>query len=132
MKPRILKTSPRGDFTGLRGYGGVRTGLAELSETVSTQSYEDLRQAHVDGWAKRWQLSDVLIDGDDAAQQGIRFNLFQLFSTYYGEDKRLNLGPKGFTGEKYGGATYWDTEAFGVPFYHWRTRSNGELTGIPV
>ena len=46
-----------------------------------------------------------------------RFNLFQLFSTYYGEDERLNIGPKGFTGEKYGGATYWDTEAYGVPFY---------------
>jgi maltose phosphorylase len=29
-----------------------------------------------------------------------------LFSTYYGEDSQLNIGPKGFTGEKYGGATY--------------------------
>lgn len=37
--------------------------------------------------------------------------------TYYGEDKRLNIGPKGFTGEKYGGATYWDTEAFIFPMY---------------
>ena len=44
-------------------------------------------------------------------------NLFQLFSTYYGEDARLNIGPKGFTGEKYGGATYWDTEAYAVPLY---------------
>ena len=35
--------------------------------------------------------------------------------TYYGEDERLNVGPKGFTGEKYGGATYWDTEAYIVP-----------------
>lgn len=49
--------------------------------------------------------------------KGIRFNLFQLFSTYYGEDERLNIGPKGFTGEKYGGATYWDTEAYAVPLY---------------
>ncbi len=55
--------------------------------------------------------------GDEEAQQGIRFNLFQLFSTYYGEDERLNIGPKGFTGEKYGGATYWDTEAYMVPMY---------------
>ncbi|MDN7046316.1 glycoside hydrolase family 65 protein [Lactiplantibacillus plantarum] len=113
FEKRVLVVTSR-DYADM---AAMRTGLAELSETVSTQSYEDLRQAHVDGWAKRWQLSDVLIDGDDAAQQGIRFNLFQLFSTYYGEDKRLNLGPKGFTGEKYGGATYWDTEAFGVPFY---------------
>ncbi|HEX7365994.1 MAG TPA: glycosyl hydrolase family 65 protein, partial [Pelobium sp.] len=29
----------------------------------------------------------------------------------------LNIGPKGFTGEKYGGSTYWDTEAYCVPFY---------------
>ena len=29
----------------------------------------------------------------------------------------MNIGPKGFTGEKYGGSTYWDTEAFCLPFY---------------
>lgn len=58
----------------------------------------------------------MVIEGDEEAQQGIRFNLFQLFSTYYGEDERLNIGPKGFTGEKYGGATYWDTEAYAVLF----------------
>ena len=51
------------------------------------------------------------------AQQGIRFNIFQLFMTYYGQDARLNIGPKGFTGEKYGGATYWDTEAYIIPMY---------------
>ncbi len=29
----------------------------------------------------------------------------------------LHFRPKGFTGEKYGGATYWDTEAFILPMY---------------
>ncbi|MDN6112519.1 MAG: glycoside hydrolase family 65 protein [Tetragenococcus halophilus] len=79
--------------------------------------FSALKAEHKKAWHKRWALSDVLIEGDKAAQQGIRFNLFQLFSTYYGEDERLNIGPKGFTGEKYGGATYWDTEAFAVPLY---------------
>lgn len=37
--------------------------------------------------------------------------------TYTGDDPRLNIGPKGFTGEKYGGSTYWDTEAYCLPFY---------------
>ena len=27
------------------------------------------------------------------------------------------LAPKGFTGEKYGGASYWDTEAYCLPFF---------------
>ncbi|OTO72027.1 MULTISPECIES: glycoside hydrolase family 65 protein [unclassified Enterococcus] len=80
-------------------------------------SYEELLAEQNAVWAKRWALADVSIGGDDEAQQGIRFNIFQLFSTYYGEDDRLNIGPKGFTGEKYGGATYWDTEAYAVPMY---------------
>lgn len=79
--------------------------------------YDEHRSAHVSTWAERWQGCDVVIEGDDAAQQGIRFNLFQLLSTYSGDDARLNIGPKGFTGEKYGGATYWDTEAYCLPVY---------------
>ena len=68
-------------------------------------------------WAKKWAINDIIIKGDVAAQQGIRFNIFQLNQTYTGEDDRLNIGPKGFTGEKYGGSTYWDTEAYCIPFY---------------
>ncbi|WP_062805729.1 glycoside hydrolase family 65 protein [Enterococcus pernyi] len=82
-----------------------------------TTHYDEAKKEQTTAWAKRWELADVVIEGDDEAQQGIRFNLFQLFSTYYGEDERLNIGPKGFTGEKYGGATYWDTEAYAVPLY---------------
>ncbi|MFY4776384.1 glycoside hydrolase family 65 protein [Metabacillus sp. RGM 3146] len=81
------------------------------------KGYEELLKAHQEGWLKRWEMADVEIEGDAEAQQGIRFNLFQLFSTYYGEDASLNIGPKGFTGEKYGGATYWDTEAYALPLY---------------
>lgn len=94
---------------------------AAAADAIMTQlaplSFDDALAAHAAVWAKRWAQSDVVIDGDAAAQQGIRFNLAQLFMTYYGEDPRLNIGPKGFTGEKYGGATYWDTEAYVVPMY---------------
>ncbi|MFD2307063.1 glycoside hydrolase family 65 protein [Enterococcus termitis] len=83
----------------------------------NTKGFKELLDEQNKAWEKRWALADVTIEGDDAAQQGIRFNLFQLFTTYYGEDERLNIGPKGFTGEKYGGATYWDTEAYAVPLY---------------
>lgn len=88
----------------------------KLLQTYGTD-FSTLKAEHSEAWHKRWELADVAITGDDKAQQGIRFNLFQLFSTYYGEDERLNIGPKGFTGEKYGGATYWDTEAFALPLY---------------
>lgn len=91
--------------------------MHELNNQIAEIATADLQKAHEDKWAERWEKSDIQINGDDAAQQGIRFNLYQLFSTYYGQDSRLNIGPKGFTGEKYGGATYWDTEAFCLPVY---------------
>jgi maltose phosphorylase len=89
----------------------------DLLDEALSHGYSELKREHCSVWEERWAKADVVITGDDEAQQGIRFNLFQLFSTYYGEDDRLNIGPKGFTGEKYGGATYWDTEAYAVPLY---------------
>jgi maltose phosphorylase len=79
--------------------------------------FEGLFEEHVRVWDEKWAHSDIVIEGDTAAQQGIRFNIFQLNQTYTGKDERLNIGPKGFTGEKYGGSTYWDTEAYMIPFY---------------
>jgi maltose phosphorylase len=79
--------------------------------------YSKLAEDQKLAWAKIWEMSDITIDGDVKAQQGIRFNIFQLNQTYLGKDSRLNIGPKGFTGEKYGGSTYWDTEAYCIPFY---------------
>ncbi|MFB9768748.1 glycoside hydrolase family 65 protein [Lactiplantibacillus modestisalitolerans] len=99
------------------GDAALITAMARLTNQTASQSYADLLAAHTQVWADRWRQSDIRIEGDTAAQQGMRFNLFELFSTYYGDDPRLNIGPKGFTGEKYGGATYWDTEAFAVPVY---------------
>jgi len=87
-----------------------------LNDAVAT-GFDKLFAEHVKIWAHKWEECDITINGDVAAQQGIRFNIFQLTQTYTGEDERLNIGPKGFTGEKYGGVTYWDTEAYCLPFF---------------
>ena len=86
-------------------------------KAIQAVGFEKLFAAHASIWARTWEACDVTIEGDAAAQQGIRFNIFQLMQTYTGADERLNIGPKGFTGEKYGGSTYWDTEAYCLPFY---------------
>lgn len=80
-------------------------------------SFEMLLDKQAAAWADVWKESDIEIQGDVAAQQAIRFNIFHLYQSYTGKDSRLNIGPKGFTGEKYGGVTYWDTEAYCLPFY---------------
>ncbi|WP_121907958.1 glycoside hydrolase family 65 protein [Ulvibacter antarcticus] len=86
-------------------------------EKATTLGVDGLLSAQKKAWAAIWEMADIAIEGDIKAQQGIRFNIFQLNQTYLGKDPRLNIGPKGFTGEKYGGSTYWDTEAYCIPFY---------------
>ncbi|WP_298530797.1 glycoside hydrolase family 65 protein [uncultured Algibacter sp.] len=89
----------------------------KVLKTALKKGFNLLLNDQKQAWAKIWDMADITIDGDVKAQQGIRFNIFQLNQTYLGKDSRLNIGPKGFTGEKYGGSTYWDTEAYCIPFY---------------
>ena len=91
--------------------------LSAYLHRISAKGFEQMIAEQEAAWAEKWAINDIIIKGDVAAQQGIRFNIFQLNQTYTGEDVRLNIGPKGFTGEKYGGSTYWDTEAYCIPFY---------------
>jgi maltose phosphorylase len=86
-------------------------------ERAVAKGYESLKAEHTQEWEENWTHYDIEIEGDVSAQQAIRFNIFHLNQTYTGKDYRLNIGPKGFTGEKYGGSTYWDTEAYCLPFY---------------
>jgi maltose phosphorylase len=90
---------------------------SERAEYALRKGFDRLFDEHKKEWERIWKTSDIHIEGDIEAQQGIRFNIFQLNQTYTGKDERLNIGPKGFTGEKYGGSTYWDTEAFALPFF---------------
>ncbi|MBL7831612.1 MAG: glycoside hydrolase family 65 protein [Saprospiraceae bacterium] len=95
----------------------INSKAMEASFRAQQKGFHQLLNEHSEAWHKKWEEIDIKIEGDSAAQQGIRFNIFQLHQTYTGADDRLNIGPKGFTGEKYGGSTYWDTEAYCIPFY---------------
>ena len=117
---------PQGQKATLQKFGGYAVSLNHENTQIAAENsiksalakgYNQLLQDQITAWAKIWEMSDITIDGDVKAQQGIRFNIFQLNQTYLGTDSRLNIGPKGFTGEKYGGSTYWDTEAYCIPFY---------------
>lgn len=99
------------------GFGELVDAARAVLEPAVETGFELLLKEQADAWGDKWKESDIVIEGDVAAQQAIRFNIFQLNQTYSGEDDRLNIGPKGFTGEKYGGSTYWDTEAYCLPFY---------------
>lgn len=99
------------------GLGQLAQAAQSALQSAREAGFVALLTEQTNAWKDKWKESDIIIEGDPSAQQAIRFNIFQLNQTYTGEDDRLNIGPKGFTGEKYGGSTYWDTEAYCVPFY---------------
>ncbi len=118
----------KGNRYTLKKYVSIVSTISHSEFSVIPRSINNVRQAYMNGfdyllnnhiaaWEEIWSKADIEISGDVAAQQGIRFNIFQLYQTYTGKNEKLNIGPKGFTGEKYGGATYWDTEAYCLPFY---------------
>uniref|UniRef100_UPI004048FB09 glycoside hydrolase family 65 protein n=1 Tax=Flavobacterium sp. TaxID=239 RepID=UPI004048FB09 len=106
-----------GGYTVSTNHENTHLAAKNVLKEAQTLGFDSLVKMQKDAWAKIWEMADITIDGDVKAQQGIRFNIFQLNQTYLGKDSRLNIGPKGFTGEKYGGSTYWDTEAYCIPFY---------------
>ncbi len=125
---QYVQTVKKGETLALHKFGGYTVSrnhkASELVDAAKTSlkkvvdlGFESLLGQQKKAWAKIWEMADITIAGDIKAQQGIRFNIFQLNQTYLGKDSRLNIGPKGFTGEKYGGSTYWDTEAYCIPFY---------------
>jgi maltose phosphorylase len=89
----------------------------KVARKYCTLSYNSIFDEQVKYWAKAWEASDILIEGDPDNQQGIRYCIFQLHQTYHGEDPSLNIGAKGLTGEAYNGNAFWDTETFCLPFY---------------
>ena len=117
----------KGDTLTIEKIGGYVTAESNTENTLLAENtfallneninFTTLLQQQKEDWAAIWETADIEIDGDVKAQQAIRFNIFQLNQTYSGKHSQLNIGPKGFTGEKYGGSTYWDTEAYCLPFY---------------
>jgi len=88
-----------------------------LKSEYSRISLDEALKAQEEYWEKAWNNIDIKIDGDDDNQQGVRFSIFSLFSTYHGFDPNLNIPCKGLTAEVYHGQVFWDTESYCMPFY---------------
>lgn len=74
-------------------------------------------RAHEAAWASRWQSSDVLVEGDAAAQRALRFAVYHLNSAANPSDERVSIGARALTGDNYHGHVFWDTEIYLLPFY---------------
>ena len=53
----------------------------ELLDRASEAGFTTLLKEHRDAWTAKWNESDIVVEGDQAAQQGIRFNIYHLNQT---------------------------------------------------
>ena len=79
--------------------------------------YESLLAQNEEAWSDFWDVADIILEGDEKAQLGLRFNLFQLRINASLYDDRYSIGAKGLTGFGYRGHVFHDTEIFMLPFF---------------
>lgn len=88
---------------------------AELARAVQ-DGFATLVREQGEYLGRFWREADVEIEGDDALQQGVRFNQYHLLQSV-GRDGKTNIAAKGVTGEGYEGHYFWDTEIYVFPFF---------------
>ncbi len=119
---RTLEPGQQLHFVKYIGYGwsSVRTGSAlhdqvagALAGARATGFEGHLREQreYLDAF---WDNADVLVEGDPAVQQAVRFSLFHILQASARAERRC-IPAKGLTGPGYDGHAFWDTEAFVLP-----------------
>lgn len=94
----------------------LRDEAARQLSCAAQTGYADLIREHESWWVEFWNDADLQIAGDDAAQQGVRYALFQLAQST-GRDGKTNCGANGLTGEAYNGHVFWDSEMYIMPAF---------------
>jgi trehalose/maltose hydrolase-like predicted phosphorylase len=79
--------------------------------------YDVLLTEHEQAWQDYWTRSDILIEGDERAQQAIRYNLYQLRINVNPYDSHYSIAAKGLTGFGYHGHIFHDTEIYMLPYF---------------
>jgi len=91
-------------------------GSADQSD-VNGSLYDLLLAQHERAWQDYWNHADIIIEGDEKAQQAIRYCLYQLRISTCPHDSRFSIAAKGLTGFGYHGHVFHDTEIYMLPYF---------------
>ncbi len=101
--------------------GKSTTGLqgtdTSTSSDMQVSPFVTLLAQNEEAWQSFWQQSDILIEGDEKAQQAMRYNIYHLRISASSHDSRYSIAAKGLTGFGYRGHVFHDTEIFMLPFF---------------
>lgn len=98
-----------------------RVGIKEAVQNCVFEAvelgFDGLYKLNKKAWEAKWDISDIEIDGDEKAQLGIRYNIFQLIQGNAEKDPNVSIGARSIFHGRYKGCYFWDTEIFMFPFY---------------
>ncbi|MBO9598213.1 MAG: glycoside hydrolase family 65 protein, partial [Cohnella sp.] len=98
------------------GKSSAATALSIVKAALQL-SYETHMREHRVHWERKWEASDILIEGDEEAQFALRYSLYQLHIIAPTQSERVSIPARGLSGQVYKGAVFWDTEMFMLPFF---------------
>jgi kojibiose phosphorylase len=108
---RLVAVSPAAPGSELDGSD------VEALKQAESKGFRELQRDHSDAWEERWRASDVVVEGDPAAQLSLRFALYHLISSGDPHSDLASIGARGLTGPGYNGHVFWDTDVFMLPFF---------------
>jgi len=90
-----------------------------LNEVEAARKYgiPRLLKRHTRAWNRRWQYSDISIEGDSPTQKALRFGIYHLLIAAPPSDIDVSIAAKALSGEWYKGHVFWDTEIYMLPFF---------------
>ncbi len=88
-----------------------------ICEQALLLGFNSLLVEHTKLWSARWAHCDIQIEGDDAAQQALRFSMYHLLVIVPAHTEHASIPARGMSGQMYKGAIFWDTEIFMLPFF---------------
>lgn len=94
----------------------LKAALKQTIDTAKLAGFESIVQQQEAMLQQFWNKADIVIEGDDALQQGIHFNLYHILQST-GKDSKRAISAKGLSGPGYDGHYFWDTEVYIIPFY---------------
>ena len=85
---------------------------------AKAQGWDAALAATRSAWEARWRDSDVVIEGDPAAQKALRYSIYHLLAIAPQGGRPASIPARGLSGQVYKGAIFWDTELFMLPFFN--------------
>jgi kojibiose phosphorylase/nigerose phosphorylase len=88
-----------------------------LVKNAKSEGYAATQERHIAEWEKKWNISEVIIDGDSAAMEALNYSIYHLHCIAPRHTDHLSIAARGLSGQTYKGAVFWDTEMFMLDFF---------------